>query len=45
VTVLTGSSPTREMLARYAGLGAPTLRPRFSLTTVGGGSCCGGGGC
>ena len=45
VTVLTGSYPTSEMLARYAGLGAPTLRPRFSLTTVGGGSCCGGGGC
>ena len=43
VTVLTGSYPTREMLARYAG--CPTLRPRFSLATVGGASCCGGGGC
>ena len=45
VTVLTGRYPTREMLARYAGL-ETTLRPRFTLMTAGGGSsCCGEGGC
>ena len=44
VTVLTGRYPTREMLARYAGL-ETTLRPRFSLVPAGGGACCGGGGC
>lgn len=44
VTVLTGRYPTREMLARYAGLGV-TMRPRVSLITAGGGACCDGGGC
>jgi hypothetical protein len=36
VTVLTGRYPTREMLARYAGL-ETTQRSRFSLVPVGGG--------
>jgi hypothetical protein len=45
VTVLTGRYPTREMLARYAGL-ETTLRPRFTLiAAAGGSSCCGEGGC
>ena len=44
VTVLTGSYPTREMLARYTGQAAPTLQPRINLVTAGGGGCCGGGG-
>jgi len=44
VTVLTGRYPTREMLARYAGLGV-TMRPRISLITAGGGACCDGGAC
>lgn len=45
VTVLTGRYPTREMLARYAGVETAPLRPRFSLLTVGGGACCGAGEC
>lgn len=45
VTVLTGSYPTRDMLARYAGLGAPTLRPRFNLLAAADSACCGAGGC
>jgi hypothetical protein len=36
VTVLTGRYPTREMLARYAGL-ETAQRSRFSLVPVGGG--------
>ena len=45
VTVLTGSYPSREMLARYSGQAAPTLQPRITLVTAGGGCCGGGGGC
>ena len=44
LSVLTGSYPTREMLARYTGQAAPTLQPRINLVTAGGGGCCGGGG-
>jgi len=43
VTVLTGSYPSRDMLARYAGQAA-ILRPRINLVSFGGGGCCGGGG-
>lgn len=41
VTVLTGQYPSREMLARYAGLriASPPV-----LNVAGGGGCCGGGG-
>lgn len=42
VTVFTGSYPTREMLARYAGLGV-TMRQRISLVNAGSGSLLGGG--
>lgn len=45
VTVLTGSYPTREMLARYAGLGASTLRPLVNLLATADSACCGAGGC
>lgn len=43
VTVFTGSYPTREMLARYAGLGTTTMRQRISLVNAGSGSLLGGG--
>ena len=42
VTVFTGSYPTREMLAKYAGLGV-TMRQRISLVNAGSGSLLGGG--
>jgi len=43
VTVLTGRYPTREMLARYAGL-ETTQRPRFSLVAASLVTAGGGGG-
>ena len=43
VTVLTGSYPSRDMLARYAGQAA-ILRPRINLVFAGGGGGGGGGG-
>ena len=43
VTVLTGRYPTREMLARFAGI---QLSPRPTIVLAGGGGgCCGGGSC
>lgn len=43
-TVLTGQYPTRDMLARYAGLVA-SRGPSLSLAGGGGGSCACGGAC
>ena len=43
-TVLTGQYPSRDMLARYAGLEV-TRGPALNLVGGGGGGCCSGGAC